>query len=236
MSPRETALSELEARLGHVFADRTLIDQALTHASIGEGARTTKSGGLADNERLEFLGDRVLGLLTAEALLARDLRACEGDLALRLNALVNRDACAAAARRMQLGPALRLSAAETRSGGRDKPSILADACEAVMAALYLDGGLDAARRVFAAFWGDAFQALDASRSKDPKTALQERVQALGKPLPAYRVVGRDGPDHAPRFTVEAAVAGLEPAQGVGASRQAAEKAAAQVLYEREFDQ
>jgi ribonuclease-3 len=234
MSPRRQALSELEARLGYAFQDIDLLDRALTHASIGEGARTTKKGRLADNERLEFLGDRVLGLLTAEALLQQDPGATEGDLALRLNALVNRDACAAAARRMDLGPALRLSGAESRTGGRAKPSILADACEAVMAAVYLDGGLDAARRLFAQAWAEAFVEQSEARPKDFKTALQERVQSLGLPLPAYRVIGREGPDHAPVFTIETAVQGLAPALGVGPSRQAAEKAAAQALFEREF--
>jgi ribonuclease-3 len=233
MTAREAAISDLERRLGYTFKDKALIDRALTHASIGEGARNTKNGRLRDNERLEFLGDRVLGLLTAEALIQRDAEAREGDLALSLNALVNGETCALVARRMDLGAALRLSGGETRTGGREKPSILADACEAVMAALYLDGGLDAARGVFTAFWADTFADLNTTRPKDAKTALQERAQGLGKPLPTYRVADRLGPDHAPIFTVEVVVLDLPPASGVGPSRQAAEKAAAQALLDRE---
>jgi ribonuclease-3 len=232
MSPREAARAELEKRLQHQFSDQDLFERALTHASVGDGARMSLRH--ADNERLEFLGDRVVGLLTAEALIAEDPGAREGDLALRLNGLVNRDALAAAARRMDLGPALRLSPGETRTGGREKASILADACEAVMAALYLDGGLGAARAVFDRFWRDPVTGLDVLRVKDPKTDLQERVQRLGRPSPVYRVVDRTGPDHAPIFTVEALVDGAEPARGVGPSRQAAEKAAAQALVTRDF--
>jgi ribonuclease-3 len=229
VSTRGAAISALEHRLDYYFKDKTLIDRALTHASIGEGARTAKGGRLHDNERLEFLGDRVLGLLTAEALLQRDSGAREGDLAIRLNALVNGETCAAIARDMDLGAALRLSSGETRTGGREKSSILADACEAVMAAVYLDSGLEAARGLFERFWLDAFAKLDTVTPKDPKTALQEWAQSLGRPLPAYRILGREGPDHAPIFTVEVAVADAPPASGVGASRQIAEKAAAQAL-------
>jgi ribonuclease-3 len=231
MSARGAAILALEQRLDYRFKDKALIDRALTHASIGDGARTSKGGRLHDNERLEFLGDRVLGLLTAETLLQRDSNAREGDLAIRLNALVNGETCAAVAREMGLGEALRLSGGETRTGGREKPSILADACEAVMAAVYLDGGLQPARGLFERFWADAFANLDTVRAKDPKTALQERAQGQGKPLPAYRVVAREGPDHAPIFTVEVSVAGSPPASGVGASRQIAEKAAAQALLD-----
>ncbi len=233
MTARAEAISALENRLGYVFGDKSLIDRALTHASIGEGARTTKAGRLHDNERLEFLGDRVLGLLTAEALLERDAAAREGDLALSLNALVNGEACAAVARDMSLGEALRLSGGETRTGGREKVSILADACEAVMAAVYLDGGLDAARGVFQRFWRTAFVNLDVTRPKDPKTALQEWAQKQGKPLPIYKIISRDGPDHAPVFAVEVLVDDIAPAKGAGPSRQAAEKAAALALLDRE---
>jgi ribonuclease III len=228
MNARAAAVEALETGLGHRFADRDHLERALTHASVGDGAR--KRG---DNERLEFLGDRVLGLLTAERLLQLDPAATEGDLAPRLNALVNRATCARVARRMGLGPALRLSGAETKTGGREKDSILAGACEAVMAALYEDGGLEPARKVFLAFWEAEFAALSAPRPKDPKTRLQEWAQTGGRPTPTYRVVGRQGPEHAPTFTVEVQAAGLDPAQATGPSRQAAEKAAAQTLLERE---
>jgi ribonuclease-3 len=228
MNQRAAAVAALERRLGHDFVDRGLLERALTHASAGDGSRHVR-----DNERLEFLGDRVLGLLTAERLIALDPKASEGDLAPRLNALVSRAACARVARRMELGPALRLSGGETRSGGRDKESILAGACEAIMAALYQDGGLEPARRVFLRFWAEETEALDSPRPKDPKTLLQEWAQGRGKPLPAYAVAERTGPEHAPEFTVEVVVEGLPPAAGAGASRQAAEKAAAQALLERE---
>jgi ribonuclease-3 len=136
--------------------------------------------------------------------------AAEGDLALRLNALVSRQACAQVARAAGVGPALRLAASETKTGGRDKDSILAGACEAMMAAVYEDGGLEAARRAFLALWADLFAEVAARRGRDPKTALQEWAQGRGKPLPAYAVTSRRGPDHAPVFTVEVVIEGLAP--------------------------
>ena len=229
MNARAAAVAALVQRLGHPFADPARLERALTHASVGDGAR---KGG-EDNERLEFLGDRVLGLLAAESLIAADPLASEGDLAPRFNALVNGATCARVARRMGLGPALRLSGAETKTGGREKDSILADACEAVMAAVFEDGGLEAARTVYRAFWAEESAVLLAPRPKDPKTRLQEWAQTGGRPLPAYRVVDRQGPEHAPVFTVEAAVDGLPPITAAGSSRQAAEKAAAQALMARE---
>jgi ribonuclease-3 len=229
VSARAEAVAELTARLGHVFNDPAVLERALTHASVGDGAQSKAR----DNERLEFLGDRVLGLVIAEHLIEVDPTASEGDLAPRLNALVNRQTCARVGRRMGLGPALRLSGAESKSGGRDKDSILAGAVEAVIAALYLDGGLEIARKVLLASWADEFAGLGAPRPKDPKTALQEWAQGRGLALPTYAVVGRDGPDHAPRFRVEVRVDGIAPAEGEGASRQSAEKAAAEALLVRE---
>ncbi len=225
---RTLAVEALEARLGHRFADPALLEEALTHSSVGDGAKSMR-----DNERLEFLGDRVLGLLAAEYLTGFDPEAREGDLAPRLNALVSRATCARVARRMELGPALRLSGAETKGGGRDKDSILAGGCEAVMAALYRDGGLAAARPVFQTFWAEDVGGLTEARPKDPKTRLQEWAQGKGRPLPAYIVVGREGPEHAPVFTVAVTVDGMAPAEGRGSSRQAAEKAAAEALFNRE---
>ena len=230
MSARAAAADALAASLGHAFADPSLLERALTHSSVGDGARRS----VRDNERMEFLGDRVLGLLVAERLLLDDPAASEGDIAPRLNALVSREACAAVARRLELGPALRLSAGETRTGGRDKTSILAGAMEAVIAAVYEDGGLDAARAVFERVWPPEFGRLaTAPRPKDSKTELQERVLARGLPLPAYVVSAREGPEHAPVFTVSVAVDGAEPAHGQGGSRQAAEKAAARAWLDRE---
>lgn len=231
MTSRAAAAAELEARLDYTFRDRAHLERALTHASAGDGSSKVR-----DNERQEFLGDRVLGLLTAERLIELDPEASEGDLAPRLNALVDRPACAAAARRMDLGPALRLSGGETRTGGREKDSILAGAVEAVIAALYHDGGLEAARAVYQRFWAEAYASLEASgvaRPKDSKTLLQEWAQRGGRPLPTYRVLDREGPDHAPTFRVEAAVEGRPPAIGEGSSRQLAEKAAAFALLQQE---
>jgi len=234
VNARAAAVAELAARLGHDFADPALLERALTHASVGDGAKRPRSGPLRDNERLEFLGDRVLGLLTAERLLARLPEAAEGELAPRLNRLVSREACARVARRIGLGPALRLAGGESKGGGRDKDSILAGACEALIAALYEDGGLPAAAAFFDRWWLEEFDALPAlGQALEVKLALQQWAQKAGRPLPVYKVVGREGPDHAPQFTVEVTVQGAAPAQGTGSSRQAAEKAAAQALWGRE---
>jgi ribonuclease-3 len=228
MNVRAAAVGALKARLGHAFRDDGLLERALTHASVGGGG-----GKVRDNEVLEFIGDRVIGLLAAEKLAATDPKAAEGDLAPRLNALVSREACARVARAAGVGPALRLAPSETKTGGRDKDSILAGACEAVMAAIYQDGGLEAARAVFLDLWSELFAEVGAPRPRDPKTALQEWAQGRGKPLPAYAVTERRGPDHAPTFTVAVEVKGLAPAAAQGRSRQEAEKAAAAALLARE---
>ncbi len=184
---------------------------------------------------LEFIGDRVIGLLAAERLAELYPKSSEGELTPRLHALVSRAACAKVARAVDMGPALRLSPSETKGGGRDRRSILAGACEAVMAAIYHDGGLEAARRVFLDLWSELLVGVDTSGSRDPKTILQEWAQARGKPLPAYAVTGRSGPDHAPTFTVAVEVAGLAPVTAQGRSRQEAEKAAAAQLLAREHN-
>jgi ribonuclease-3 len=225
MNARAAAVLEFERRLGYVFADRSLLERALTHSSVGGKAR--------DNEVLEFIGDRVIGLLVAERLAELYPQAPEGELAPRLNALVSREACAAVARRVDLGTALRLSGSETKTGGRDKGSILAGACEAVMAAIYQDGGLEAARAAFLILWDEAFQEAGAAKPRDAKTTLQEWAQGHGRPLPAYAVIDRTGPDHQPTFRVSVSVEGLAPAVGEGRSRQEAEKAAAAELLQRE---
>jgi ribonuclease-3 len=227
MNTRAEAVGALEQRLGRAFADPALLERALTHASVGGGAGKTR-----DNEVLEFIGDRVIGLLAAERLAELYPQSPEGELTVRLHGLVNRDACARVARRMGLGPALRLAGGETKTGGRDKDSILGDACEAVMAAVHLDGGLAAARDVFLDLWAEEFEGV-AAQSRDPKTSLQEWAQGRGKSLPAYVVIARSGPDHAPLFTVEVAVEGLAPAVAEGRSRRDAEKAAAAALLQRE---
>jgi ribonuclease-3 len=228
MNARADAIDVLTARLGHPFTDAGLLDRALTHASVSGVSAKAR-----DNEILEFIGDRVIGLLAAERLAVLDPAAAEGVLAPRLNALVSREACAVVARRMGLGAALRLAASETKTGGRDKDSILAGACEAVMAAVYQDGGLEAARRVFLDLWSDLLADPDPGLGRDPKTALQEWAQGQGRPLPAYSVLHRTGPDHAPTFTVEVEVEGFAAERAQGRSRQDAEKAAAAQLLSRE---
>ena len=234
MNARAAAVAALAERLGHDFADPALLERALTHSSVGDGAARPGRGPARDNERLEFLGDRVLGLLTAERLLERFPDAAEGDLAPRLNLLVSREACARVARRLDLGPALRLAGGESKGGGRDKSSILAGACEAVIAAIYLDGGMVASGIFFDRWWAPEFDALPAEgKTLEVKLALQQWAQKAGKPIPAYTVISREGPDHAPTFTVEVQVEGVAPAMGAGPSRQAAEKSAAQALWDRE---
>ena len=211
----------LAERLGHAFADRALLEQALTHASAATPARP-------DNQRLEFLGDRVLGLVIAEALLAARPDAAEGALAPRFNQLVRRETLAEVAAALGLGEHLRLGRSESLSGGRRKSAILADAMEAVIAAVYLDGGMEAAARVVRRHWEPLMAALDAA-PRDAKTRLQEWAQARAMPPPDYRLTARAGPDHAPRFTVEAVLDNGARATGEGISKKAAEQAAAATL-------
>lgn len=230
---RAEAAAELVRRLGHDFRNRALLDRALTHASVGEGVQPQTHNAPRDNERLEFLGDRVLGLLVAERLHRDFPEADEGALSSRLHALVDKTACARVGAALGVGAALRLSPGETKSGGRRKDGLIADAVEALLAAVYLDAGIEAARQVFDRAWAEEF-ARPADRSvANPKSALQEWAQAQGRPLPAYRIVARSGSDHAPTFTVEASVEGYAPAESQGRSRQEAEKAAAIAMLQRE---
>ncbi len=227
MNARAEAVERLERRLGYAFKDPALLERALTHPSVVQGGKAP------DNQVLEFLGDRVLGLFAAECLATVNPDAREGELTRRLHALVNGKACAAIGRDIDLGAALRLAGSETRAGGRDKPSILGDAVEALMAAIYLDGGLEAARAVFLDLWAESFGNLGDAVARDAKTALQEWAQSLGRPLPAYAVIARAGPDHRPVFTVCVCVEGFDPVTGEGSSRQEAEKAAAATMLARE---
>jgi ribonuclease III len=229
---RQAAVAALEASIGHRFADRELLDRALTHSSVGEGARAIRH-----NERLEFLGDRVLNLVAAEYLFGQDAEAREGDLSPRLALLVNGKACARVGARIGLGDALRLAGELSKRGGRKLDTILGDACEALMGAIYIDAGLDVARSFFLRAWIEEFAQLASARAKEPKTELQEWAQGQSRPLPAYNVVSREGPDHAPVFTVEVVVEGYPPEQGKGRSRQEAEKQAAlNMLLKREGGQ
>ena len=220
-------MSDFQARIGRRFEDPSLLERALTHASHGDGRSRQNS-----NERLEFLGDRVLGLLAAEHLFEAFEGLAEGGLAQRLNALVNKDACARAARRCRLGDALRLSAAEDRLGGREKASILADACEAVMGALYLDGGVEAARDFFNRFWADEMDTL-VRRPRDAKSRLQEWAAGKGRAAPVYETIERSGPDHRPRFIVEVRLDGIGAARGEGGSKQDAQREAAAAMLAQE---
>ncbi|MBI1405116.1 MAG: ribonuclease III [Caulobacter sp.] len=214
----------LERRIGHVFADRALLERALTHSSVGDGAVKVRH-----NERLEFLGDRVLGLLAAERLLKLYPEAREGEMSPRLANLVNGKACARVGRRLEIGAALRMSSSANRMGVRDNDNTLGDAVEALMAAIYLDGGLAAARGFFDEGWSEEFSQLEQPRPKDSKTRLQEWAMGQRLPVPAYTVIEQTGPAHAPRFVVEVAVRGHDSERGEGGSRREAEKAAAAAM-------
>ncbi|WP_031554183.1 ribonuclease III [Parvularcula oceani] len=224
---RREAARKVEAALGHEFERRDLFERALTHASVTGGKADVR-----DLERLEFLGDRVLGLLTAEELWRRYPQMSEGELAPRLNALVRKETCAEAARAWGLGPALRLSPGEERNGGRDRTAILGDACEALLGALYVDGGLDAARTAYDGYWLKNFDEI-AGGHEDAKTALQEWAQDKGFGTPSYADIDRKGPDHAPLFTVEVRVGKLSPEQAQGSAKRAAQTEAALKLLIRE---
>lgn len=230
---RHEAVAALVDRLGHAFRDTALLERALTHSSVGEGGDKTSGKAPKDNERLEFLGDRVLGLLVADRLHNDFPDANEGELSSRLHALVDKHACGRVGARLKVGDALRLSPGETKSGGRRKEGLVADAVEALLAAVYLDGGLDAARAMFDRVWAEELATPAPRALNNPKSALQEWSQGKGRPLPTYRIVGQTGSDHAPTFTVEVSIEGIEPLTAPGRSRQDAEKAAATAMLQRE---
>jgi ribonuclease-3 len=217
---------DLEEKLGHRFSDPGLLRRALTHAS---------ADAVRSNERLEFLGDRVLGLIVADKLHALFPSDAEGALALKFNALARGAACANAALAAGLADHIILANSENASGGRAKPAILSGACEAVIAALYLDGGMAAAQAFVERYWTDMLDTLETDM-RDPKTRLQEWAQSRDNmarskdaAAPVYTLVGREGPDHAPRFDVEARVPGHEPERGQGGSKREAEQDAATKL-------
>lgn len=216
--------SDFSTRIGHDFARPELLQEALTHPSLGSPSRN-------DNQRLEFLGDRVLGLVMSEALLAADENAPEGQLAPRFNALVRKETCADVARSLGLGTVLRLGRSEMLSGGRRKEALLGDAMEAVIAAVYIDGGLDAARQMILTHWGDRISNVKED-ARDPKTALQEWAQARKLAPPKYVETSRSGPDHAPIFTIEARLVSGEVESASAGSKRQAEQAAAEALLSR----
>lgn len=217
-------LRAFQDRIGYTFQTPELLVTALTHASLSSSTRS-------DNERLEFLGDRVLGLVMAEALIDADTTASEGQLAPRFNALVRKETCADVARDCGLGEVLKLGRSEMLSGGRRKNALLGDAMEAVIAAVYRDGGMAVARDMILRLWGKRIDTVEVD-ARDPKTALQEWAQARGQQPPRYAEVARSGPDHAPVFTIEARLPSGETAQGTAGNKRQAEQAAAQALLDR----
>ncbi|NOE18574.1 ribonuclease III [Ruegeria atlantica] len=217
-------IKAFQRRLGYEFKNPELLVRALTHGSVSSSTRP-------DNQRLEFLGDRVLGLVMATALLEADKKASEGQLAPRFNALVRKEACADVARQIDLGAVLKLGRSEMLSGGRRKQALLGDAMEAVIAAIYRDAGFEAARDVILALWGDRIHKVEAD-ARDAKTSLQEWAQARGQKPPSYVEVKRSGPDHAPIFTIAARLQDGTEAQATAGSKRQAEQAAAKALLEQ----
>ncbi|MDL2404463.1 ribonuclease III [Rhizobium calliandrae] len=215
----------LEAAIGHEFAEKERLDWALTHAS----ARTHKAG---NYERLEFLGDRVLGLCIAELLFQTFGTATEGELSVRLNQLVSAETCAEVADEMQLHLFIRTGADVKKLTGKRMLNVRADVVESLIAALYLDGGLEVARKFILRYWERRAIRADGAR-RDAKTELQEWAHAKYGVTPVYRVDDRSGPDHDPRFTVTVEVAGTAPETGIERSKRAAEQVAATRILERE---
>lgn len=211
-------------RIAYKFHTPELLVQALTHASMSSPTRT-------NNERLEFLGDRVLGLVMAEALLTADTVAAEGQLAPRFNALVRKETCADVAREFGFGEVLKLGRSEMISGGRRKEALLGDALEAVIAAIYLDRGFDAAREVILRLWGSRINAVEAD-ARDAKTSLQEWAQGRGMAPPSYDEAAREGPDHQPIFTVRVTLADGKTETARAGSKRQAEQMAARALLAR----
>lgn len=230
---RRTALSpsvakgieDLQTSISYRFADQALLVEALTHSSAS-------GADVKDNQRLEFFGDRVLGLVIAHALMVRFPDAEEGQLAQRLNALVRKETCADVAKAICLGEALIMDAGEVRSGGRKKKALLGDACEALIAALYFDGGFGEAERFIEGYWADGLAKVGQTEL-DGKTALQEWAHKKFGLTPSYEIVLRAGPDHAPEFTVRASVGELPTSEAKGASKREAEQAAAETILRRE---
>jgi ribonuclease III len=222
--PRKSALQELSARIGHVFSDPGLLNLALTHSSARLGSVVND-----DNERLEFLGDRVLGLAVAELLADSFPQAREGELARWFNNLVRAETCSEVAREWDLARCIVMNGGQK---GVAEGRILGDACEAVLGAVFADGGYEAARKVVHKFWSPHLSSRELA-GPSAKSMLQEWAQGRGLPLPRYLEVAREGPDHAPRFTAEVQVEGIAPEQGRGANKQAAEQAAALAMLVRE---
>jgi ribonuclease-3 len=226
--PKRPPISPLETTIGYRFGDPALLERALTHISALKGAQ----GRTASYQRLEFLGDHVLGLAISDMLFRAFPKANEGELSRRLADLVRQESCADVARAIDLGVSIRLGASESNSGGRKRIAILADVCEALIGAIFLDGGYKAAAAFVDRFWAERMRT-PARPLRDPKTVLQEWAQAKGLPTPSYNEVERTGPHHNPEFRVAVTLPDREPAEGKGRSKRAAEQAAAQEMLARE---
>jgi len=228
-SPRRRRRGDgsLEERIGYRFKDAALLDSALSHISSLKGSRN-RAGSY---QRLEFLGDHVLGLVISDMLYRTFPKADEGELSRRLADLVRKETCAEVARAIDLGAAIRVGASEANAGARSRPAILADVCEALIGAVYLDGGYKAAEGLVERLWEVRLRAT-AQPLRDPKTVLQEWAQARGLPTPVYREVARSGPDHNPEFRVAVQLPTFGPTEGVARSKRAAEQAAAAAMLAR----
>ena len=221
---KSEAIRSFEQRLGYEFSNLSLLVEALTHSSIASDFRK-------DNQRLEFLGDRVLGLVMAEALLEIDQTAPEGTLAPRFNALVRKETCAEVARQIELGGVLKIGRSEMLSGGRRKDALLGDGMEAVIAAIYKDGGFEIAKTIIIKLWGDRIKNVKGD-ARDAKTMLQEWAQARGQNPPNYEVMSRSGPDHAPDFLVKVILDSGETSEALAGSKRQAEQMAAKALLQK----
>lgn len=225
MRRKATVAQELQDRIGHQFADAGLLERALTHSSASAGNRA------ASYQRLEFLGDRVLGLAVSDMLLRTFPKAAEGELSRRLADLVRAESCAAVASAMELDAAVQLGKTKgTRA--RLTPTILADVCEAVVGAVFIDAGYAPSAALVERFWSERMRTPE-HPLRDPKTVLQEWAQARGLPTPSYREVERTGPHHDPQFRIAVELPEHAPSEGTGRSKRAAEQAAAALMLERE---
>jgi ribonuclease-3 len=224
---RRKGTGALEDRIGYRFKDADLLDCALTHISALTGRNRAGS-----YQRLEFLGDHVLGLVVSDMLFRTFPKANEGELSRRLADLVRKETCADMARKMELGAVIRLGSSEAGSGGRSRVAILADVCESLIGAVFLDGGFPAAAALVEQLWDERMRT-PARPLRDPKTVLQEWAQGRGLPTPTYREIARTGPHHSPEFRISVELPKLAPAEGIGRSKRAAEQAAAEALLRRE---
>jgi len=227
-SGSKTANAAVEARIGHQFADSALLVTALTHVSALKPTR--KRGD--SYQRLEFLGDHVLGLIVSDMLYRAFPNADEGELSKRLADLVRKESCADVAKALGLVDDIKLGAVGAGAGARLRKSVLGDICEAVIGAVFLDGGYPAASEFVERNWSERMRKLRRPL-RDPKTTLQEWAQGKGLPTPVYREIERTGPHHDPQFRIAVELPGLESAEGIGGSKRAAEKAAASAMIARE---